>query len=50
MNPKTAKFLTKTAFGLVVSTLIGYAIKAEHQVDERIDRHFDAKASESEND
>lgn len=43
MNPKLMKFIVKNAFGLAVTTAIGYMIKMERKVEDRIDDHFDAK-------
>lgn len=43
-NPKLAKFGAKTGLGLVVSCLIGIMIKLEHEADDRIDAHYDAKS------
>lgn len=38
-----AKMASKAGLGLLVSAAIGIMIKAERQVDDRIDAHFDAK-------
>lgn len=41
MNPKLAKLLVKGALGLAVSAAIGYTIKMENKLGERIDEHFE---------
>jgi hypothetical protein len=38
----TKKFV-KGAFGLAASALIGYLVKLEMQVEDRIDEYYDAK-------
>ncbi len=43
VSPRIAKFVTKSAFGLAVSALIGIMIKMEHRVDDKIDAHYDRK-------
>jgi hypothetical protein len=43
MNPKVIKFAVKAVLGLAVSAAIGYAIKGEHWVGDRIDEHYDDK-------
>jgi len=50
MNPKVAKFVTKTSLGLAVSALIGIMIKMEHRVDDIIDEHYDDKKEQEEQD
>lgn len=41
MNPKFVKFVVKNAFGLAVTAFIGYTIKMERKIEEKIDDHFD---------
>lgn len=50
MNPKVAKVIVKQGFGLAVAALIGYAIKAEHRVEEKIDDHYDKKLEDQKTD
>jgi preprotein translocase subunit Sss1 len=44
VNPKLTKMVVKGAIGLCVSGMIGYMIKLEKKVDDKIDEHYDAKA------
>lgn len=41
MNPKTMKMLIKFALSLGVASAVGYTMKLEAKVGERIDEHFD---------
>jgi hypothetical protein len=41
MNEKLAKFLVKTALSIGVSAVIGYMIKAEKEIENRIDEHYE---------
>jgi hypothetical protein len=43
VNPKLMKFAIKAGLGLVISAAIGYAIKGEHWLDDRIDERYDEK-------
>lgn len=49
MDPRLAKLVVKGALGVAVSTVIGFMIKAEHHVDDRIDEHYDKKKQEDQN-
>jgi preprotein translocase subunit Sss1 len=42
VNPKLMKFLVKQSLGLAVAGLIGYTIKLERKIDDKIDEHFDS--------
>lgn len=46
MNPKLAKMIVKGALGFGISALIGYTIKMEKKIEERVDQHYDAKAEQ----
>jgi hypothetical protein len=41
IKPKLMKVAAKGALGLAVSALIGYVVKLELRVEERIDEHFE---------
>jgi hypothetical protein len=43
MKPEIAKMAVKGAIGLVFSAAIGYIVKAEHKIDDRIDAHYASK-------
>lgn len=45
MNPKLTKLVVKGALGFAISAVIGYTIKMEKQIEERLDEHFDSKAA-----
>ena len=49
MNPKLAKLGTKLGLSVAVSTLIGYMIKAELAVEDKIEAHYDRKSEERKN-
>lgn len=49
MNPKLMKLIVKGAIGLAFSAAIGYTIKLEKAVEERIDDHFDESTDDQEN-
>lgn len=51
MNAKLAKMLVKGAVGFVFSAAIGYVIKVEKGIEERIDEHYaEPKADTDQND
>lgn len=41
MNEKLVKMIVKGALGLAVSALIGQMIKAEKEIEKRIDDYYD---------
>lgn len=41
MNPKLMKFLVKGALSLTAAAAIGYTIKLEKKIEERIDEHYE---------
>ena len=41
MNEKLVKMIVKGALGLTVSAVIGYMIKAEKEIEKRIDDYYD---------
>lgn len=49
MNQKLIKMVVKGALGFGVSALIGYTMKAERKIEERIDKHFDEKTEQQDN-
>lgn len=46
IQPRVAKLVIKGVFGLAVSALIGYTIKMEHKVDDKIDEYYDKEDPE----
>lgn len=46
MNSKLAKMIVKSALGFGMSALIGYAVKIEKKIGDRIDDHYDEKAEQ----
>lgn len=40
MNPKILKLITKGVLGVLVSTVIGYLIKFERDIADRLDARF----------
>jgi hypothetical protein len=49
MNPKIVKFVAKNALGGIFALAIGYAIKLEKKIEERIDDHY-AESQDEKND
>lgn len=45
MNPKLTKLIVKGALGFGISAVIGYTIKMEKRIEERIDEHFDPESN-----
>ncbi len=43
MNPKHARMIAKLALGLAFSAVIGYTMKAEKMIENRIDDYFYSK-------
>lgn len=43
MNPKLVKMIVKGVIGLTFSSAIGYAIKMEKKIEDRIDEHYDSE-------
>jgi hypothetical protein len=43
MNPKLQKLILKGAVGFAISAVIGYTIKMEKHIEQRIDDHFVAE-------
>lgn len=41
MNQKLLKFAVKSVIGLAFTAVVGYTIKLEHKVEDKIDEHFD---------
>lgn len=48
MNIKTKKFLSKQLLGALFALAIGYLVKYEHGLEERIDEHFDGPKTDQE--
>jgi hypothetical protein len=46
---KHKKFLAKQVLGAVFALAIGYLVKYEHSIEDRIDEHYDAKKTDQEN-
>lgn len=46
-NAKVIKFVVKGALGIVFSAAIGYTIKLEKKIEERIDDHYDEPKAET---
>lgn len=40
MNEKLAKFIIKGALSIGVSAVIGFMIKAEKEIESRVDEHY----------
>lgn len=41
MDPKLVKTIAKIALSILGAVVIGYAMKAEHKIEEKIDAHYD---------
>lgn len=41
MNPKLIKGIAKIALSIIGAVAIGYAMKAEQKIEERIDAYYD---------
>lgn len=50
MNPWLAKKIVKFAVGCIFSAAIGYAVKAEKKIEERIDEHYAESKTDDQND
>lgn len=48
MKPKLAKFLVKQGLGVIFATAIGFAIKFEKYIEDRIDDHYAEQKSDQE--
>lgn len=42
MNPKIAKFAIKSALSIGVATLLGYMIKLENRIEDKIDERYES--------
>lgn len=43
MNDKIAKLIVKNVLGFATAAMIGYMIKQERKLEERIDEHYENK-------
>lgn len=48
MNPKLAKLIMKQTIGVIFALAIGFAIKFEKNIDERIDEYYAEPKSDQE--
>jgi hypothetical protein len=50
MNEKIVKTIVKGVLGLAFTAAIGYTVKAERKIQDRIDDYYDAKTEQDTND